>query len=177
MTEYAICPSPLGPLWLVSDGAALSHCLFEAPAELTPAALSSDDGWRENPDAPLLQQARAQLGAYFAGARRDFDLPLAPTGTPFQLRVWQALRQIPYGQTLSYGALAQRLGQPKAARAVGLANGQNPLSVIVPCHRVIGASGALVGYGGGLERKLLLLRLEGRQLDLPMTTQAVAPRR
>jgi methylated-DNA-[protein]-cysteine S-methyltransferase len=103
---------------------------------------------------------RAQLAEYFAGRRRDFDLPLAPAGTPFQQRVWQALRAIPYGRTESYGALAARLGQPGAGRAVGLANGQNPIAIVIPCHRVIGAGGALTGYGGGLERKRWLLALE-----------------
>ena len=106
-------------------------------------------------------EARAQLEDYFAGRRRTFDLPLAPVGTPFQRRVWEALREIPYGETVSYGVLAARLGQPGAGRAVGLANGQNPISIVIPCHRVIGAGGALTGYGGGLERKRWLLALEG----------------
>ncbi len=105
---------------------------------------------------------KAQLRAYFAGERRDFDVPLSPVGSPFQLAVWSALTQIPYGTTTSYGAIAPQLGKsPAASRAVGAANGQNPIAVIIPCHRVIGADGDLTGYGGGLDRKELLLRLEG----------------
>jgi methylated-DNA-[protein]-cysteine S-methyltransferase len=106
---------------------------------------------------PLLARAREQLAAWFAGARTQFDLPLRPEGTPFQLAVWRELQAIPYGETRSYGQIAVRVGQPSASRAVGAANGRNPIAVIVPCHRVIGASGALVGYGGGMERKRWLL--------------------
>lgn len=115
----------------------------------------------ETGSTPLLERAKAQLLEYLAGRRQSFDLPLAPEGTPFQRQVWQALKQIPYGQTRSYGWLAQQVGRPQAARAVGHANGQNPLSILLPCHRVVGANGALTGYAGGLERKKLLLRLEG----------------
>jgi methylated-DNA-[protein]-cysteine S-methyltransferase len=112
-------------------------------------------------DDPLLTEARRQLAGYFAGARREFDLPLAPAGTDFQLRVWEQLRRIPYGTTVSYGDIAARLGMPAgASRAVGLANGANPIAIIVPCHRVIGSDGTLVGYGGGLHRKRYLLGLE-----------------
>jgi methylated-DNA-[protein]-cysteine S-methyltransferase len=115
--------------------------------------------------AGLLDRAQAQLAEYFAGERREFDLPLAPAGTPFQHRVWAALRAIPYGQKASYGDIAGRLGLgPAAARAVGLATGSNPISIVVPCHRVIGADGTLTGYGGGLERKQFLLDLESDQL-------------
>ncbi|HYM67200.1 MAG TPA: methylated-DNA--[protein]-cysteine S-methyltransferase, partial [Patescibacteria group bacterium] len=103
-----------------------------------------------------------QLGEYFAGRRTDFDVPLEMEGTPFQLRVWEALREIGYGETISYGELARRIGNPSASRAVGMANGCNPIAVIVPCHRVIGANGTLTGYGGGVERKRLLLDLEAR---------------
>jgi methylated-DNA-[protein]-cysteine S-methyltransferase len=108
----------------------------------------------------VLKAAERQLGEYFAGNRNTFDLPLAAVGTPFQRRVWDALRKIPYGETISYGELARRVGQPTAARAVGLANGKNPISIVVPCHRVIGSSGKLIGYGGGLGRKQTLLALE-----------------
>jgi methylated-DNA-[protein]-cysteine S-methyltransferase len=115
----------------------------------------------ERDDAgPLLLEAAAQMRAYFEGRLRSFDLPLDPHGTPFQLRVWERLRSIPYGETRSYGWLAASLGSPRAVRAVGAANGANPLPIVVPCHRVIGASGKLVGYGGGLELKRRLLRLE-----------------
>lgn len=108
---------------------------------------------------PFTEAAR-QLAAYFAGELREFDLPLAPAGTPWQLRVWRALTTIPYGETAGYGQLAGELGKPTASRAVGTANGRNPISVIVPCHRVIGANGSLTGYAGGLERKEYLLTLE-----------------
>ena len=104
----------------------------------------------------------AQLEQYFAGRRKTFELPLAPEGTAFQLKVWQALQEIPYGETRSYGQIARAVGNEKAARAVGMANNQNPISIIIPCHRVIGADGKLVGYGGGLERKACLLELERR---------------
>jgi methylated-DNA-[protein]-cysteine S-methyltransferase len=110
--------------------------------------------------APPFAAVKEQLAAYFRGDLQAFDLPLAPAGTPFQRRVWQELARIPYGETISYGELARRVGNPKAARAVGLANGQNPLPIIVPCHRVIGSDGRLTGYGGGLPRKEALLALE-----------------
>ena len=107
-----------------------------------------------------------QLKAYFAGELENFDLPLSPQGTPFQQRVWGELQKIPYGDTISYGELARRIGNPKASRAVGLANGSNPISIVIPCHRVIGANGKLTGYGGGLPIKEKLLALEKRQLRL-----------
>ena len=109
---------------------------------------------------PLLQE----LDEYFAGKRRTFDLPLAPKGTPFQLAVWHALLEVPYGDTVTYAELARRIGKPNAVRAVGAANGANPIPVIIPCHRVIGSNGTLTGYGGGIERKQWLLALEGRRL-------------
>lgn len=111
-------------------------------------------------ETPLLAEARAQLLDYFRGNRREFDLPLAPEGTPFRRRVWDALLTIPYGQIISYGELARRVGNPKAVRAVGQANHHNPLPIFIPCHRVVGADGTLTGYGGGLELKQYLLRLE-----------------
>jgi methylated-DNA-[protein]-cysteine S-methyltransferase len=116
-------------------------------------------GW-VRADAPFAAAA-AQLDAYFAGTRRTFDLPIAPAGSDFQRRVWSALTAIPYGSVTSYGRLAAAIGRARGARAVGLANGRNPISIVVPCHRVVGAGGALVGYGGGLERKRFLLALEG----------------
>lgn len=150
--------SPLGPLLMLSDGPSYmaltglfmtpfeDHRSADQPAELAPAA--------------LFCEAADQLAAYFAGSLRDFDLPLAPRGTAFQRRVWQALREIPYGQTVSYSELAAQVGNARACRAVGLANGRNPISIVVPCHRVIGADGTLTGYGGGLDRKRRLLALE-----------------
>ena len=112
-------------------------------------------------DSPVLQAAETQLREYFAGERLAFDLPLAPRGTPFQLQVWQALARIPYGSTVSYAQLAQAVGNPEAMRAVGAANGRNPLPIVLPCHRVIGADGSLTGFGGGLPTKQFLLQLEG----------------
>lgn len=165
MIEFLTMPSPVGQLLLVGNGAELTHCHFPGEDCPQPAA-----DWRDGSHSAVLCETQRQLQAYFAGELRDFTIPLAPTGTLFQQQVWQQLRLIPYAATWSYGELARRVGNPKASRAVGLANGKNPLSIIVPCHRVIGANGSLVGYGGGLERKILLLNLEkGRQpLDLPV---------
>ena len=120
--------------------------------------------WKED-NAPFAEVTR-QLQAYFSGELKEFDLPLAPEGTEFQLRVWNSLRTIPYGETISYSQLAQKIGNPQAVRAVGLANGSNPIPIIVPCHRVIGSDGSLTGFGGGLANKQKLLALEGRQLSL-----------
>lgn len=148
--------SPIGDLLLTSDGEALTGVyLGEHRGGPRPQAHWTRDERR-------LEGAAAQLAAYFAGERTEFELPLAPRGTPFQLRVWQALREIPYGETISYAELARRVGQPGAVRAVGAANGRNPISIVVPCHRVIGADGSLTGYGGGVERKRALLELEAR---------------
>ena len=144
--------SPVGPLLLTTNGSALTRLLFDVPPDPT---------WSTEPH-PVLAAAVAQLEEYFAGERRDFDLPLEPAGTPFQLRVWETLREIPYAETINYGQLANRIGNPNASRAVGLANGRNPISIVVPCHRVIGANGSLTGYGGGLDRKRTLLDLERR---------------
>jgi methylated-DNA-[protein]-cysteine S-methyltransferase len=141
--------SPVGRLLLAADEKGLRQLLFRGKPE---------KGWREDPEA--LAEPVRQLRAYFAGELHDFDVPLAPEGTPFQLRVWRELRNIPYGQTISYGELARRIGSPNGSRAVGLANGANPISIVVPCHRVIGSNGKLTGYGGGLENKELLLALE-----------------
>lgn len=144
--------SPLGPLTLVSDGAALTHLLFDnARVQASDVARGSDQ---------VIDQARRELDAYFAGRLRTFALPVRPHGTAFQERVWSELVKIPYGATRSYGALAAALGAPKASRAVGLANGRNPIAIVIPCHRVIGGNGALTGYGGGIERKRFLLATE-----------------
>lgn len=153
--------SPIGRLLLAGDEEHLIQVHFQSgPRPLRPA-----DGWIA--DAAPFRSAITQLGEYFAGERRRFDLPLAPRGTEFQRRVWRALMEIPYGETISYGELARRIGQPTASRAVGLANGANPLPVIVPCHRVIGADGTLTGFGGGLpiKRKLLALEAEGHGVE------------
>ena len=147
--------SPVGPLLLSGDHAALSGLRFGARAL---------PGWRR--DDHRFSAERRQLDEYFAGERTEFDFPLQLEGGPFELRVWELLRAVPYGTTASYGELAARLGAPNRARAVGAANGRNPIAIVVPCHRVIGADGGLVGYGGGLERKRALLELEGALLAL-----------
>jgi len=126
------------------------------------------DDWVRDDDERVLAEARRQLDTYFAGNLSAFDLPLDPAGTPFQVQVWQQLTRIPYGQTISYGELARRIENPSASRAVGLANGRNPIAVIVPCHRVIGADGSLTGFGGGLDRKRALLSLEQGVQTLPV---------
>ncbi len=148
----AIYPSPVGPLTLVSDGQALARLDFETPRYPSPSVPPGSDR--------ILDQTRRELDAYFAGKLRVFETPVHGRGTPFQQKVWAALMNIPYGITKSYGQLAAEIGAPNASRAVGLANGRNPISVIVPCHRVIGANGSLTGYGGGMERKRYLLDLE-----------------
>ncbi len=148
-TYYSILPTPVGELLLTGDGEALTGLHME-PYE-------SVDGRR---DDAVLRPVRDQLRSYFAGELRDFDLPLALDGTPFQQEVWATLRKIPYGATISYAELARRVGRPGAARAVGSANGRNPVGIVVPCHRVIAADGTLGGYGGGLDRKQWLLRHE-----------------
>ncbi len=153
-TLYTTMDSPLGELLLASDGERLQR--LDMREGKRPIRIGSH--W-ERRDAAFAR-ARAQLEEYFAGERREFDLPLSLSGNPFELRVWAELRRIPYGETVSYGEIARRIGDPGAARAVGLANGRNPVAVIVPCHRVIGADGSLTGYGGGLERKRYLLDLE-----------------
>ena len=158
--RVAVVESPIGPLTLTGDGEALSGLYMDVPgrpAPVSPGAIRDDSAFAA---------ARDQLAAYFAGELRAFDLRLALRGTPFQLEVWEALQAIPYGATVSYGELARRLGRPAASRAVGLANGRNPVSIVVPCHRVIGSGGALTGYGGGLDRKRRLLELEAGRLTL-----------
>lgn len=154
-TRHTVVDSPLGALTLVADGDALTGVYFEdhlrgpSPDRIGPR------------DTTGFGQARQQLQEYFAGERQRFELRLTPRGEPFQQRVWELLKHIPYGGTRSYGQLARELGDPALAQAVGAANGRNPLSVIVPCHRVVGADGSLTGYAGGLARKRRLLELEG----------------
>ncbi|KNB53545.1 methylated-DNA--[protein]-cysteine S-methyltransferase [Streptomyces caatingaensis] len=154
---HTVLESPCGPLTLVATDGALSHLYMTDQRHRPP---EEDFGAPGDPgDAPFAETAR-QLAAYFAGELTRFDLPLALHGTPFQRRVWAALQEIPYGTTVSYGELAGRIGSPGASRAVGLANGRNPVGIIVPCHRVVGADGSLTGYGGGLDRKRRLLAFE-----------------
>jgi methylated-DNA-[protein]-cysteine S-methyltransferase len=156
MNAYSYFESPIGRLLLTSDGTALTGLYMEPSREA-----QSTDGWAEDVTVAPLSATVRQLTEYFAGTRREFDLPLRLQGTTFQTRVWRELTEIPYGQTWSYGQLARRIDKPSASRAVGLANGRNPISILVPCHRVIGADGSLTGYGGGLERKRWLLAHEG----------------
>jgi methylated-DNA-[protein]-cysteine S-methyltransferase len=149
-------PSPVGPLLIAASDAGLHAVQF--PNNRHPVKHRSP--WQPG-DHPILRQTQAQLDAYFAGTLKTFDLPLAPCGTAFQEQVWTTLASIPYGSTWSYADLANVLGKPTATRAVGAANGRNPLPIVLPCHRVIGANGALTGFGGGLPTKEFLLRLEG----------------
>jgi methylated-DNA-[protein]-cysteine S-methyltransferase len=165
-TYWTKIDSPLGPLLLTADDEGLSG-VYMTPHAHGPDGPSA--AWVE--DRIRFHDAELQLDEYFAGKRTQFDLPLHPSGTPFQIEVWEALKAIPYGEVRSYGDIAEQIGRPGASRAVGLANGRNPISVIVPCHRVIGASGSLTGYGGGLERKRLLLDLEA---DVAGRTLAVS---
>jgi methylated-DNA-[protein]-cysteine S-methyltransferase len=153
--QYCRLQSPLGILLLAGDDGGLRILHFEKPGREWPVP----PAWEET-EKPF-QEAARQLQAYFLGKLRAFDLPLAPQGTPFQLKVWKALRRIPYGETRSYLDIAERLGDSKAVRAVGAANGRNPIAIIIPCHRVIGSNGSLTGYGGGIESKARLLALEG----------------
>jgi methylated-DNA-[protein]-cysteine S-methyltransferase len=159
---WTLLPTPVGELLLTTDGAALTAVFFERHRggyDERPGALAR--GGSHDDAHPVLAAATTQLEEYFDRRRQVFDLPLAPAGTAFQQRVWQALLDIPYGATTSYGEIARRLGHPPgASRAVGLANGSNPISIIIPCHRVVGANGSLIGYGGGLDRKRYLLDLE-----------------
>ncbi len=156
MNLFTCHDSPLGAVLLTSDRHSLTGLYLQGQKYYP--TLGPD--WLEDPDAEPFAQTQIQLDEYFAGDRQSFDLPLEPIGTSFQQQVWQLLRQIPYGQTCSYGDLAQQLGLPGGARAVGAANGRNPLSIVVPCHRVIAASGCLTGYAGGLDRKQWLLHHE-----------------
>jgi methylated-DNA-[protein]-cysteine S-methyltransferase len=171
MTFYTYYDSPVQTLLLTSDGTALTG-LYMGKHRHGPE-IQTD--WVERPDAPPFTETIRQLDAYFARRLTEFTLPLAPEGTTFQQQVWQELCRIPYGTTLSYGELARRIGNPNASRAVGLANGRNPISIIVPCHRVIGASGKLIGYGGGLARKEILLALEAGGRQPEQTSLFTAP--
>lgn len=152
--SYWIWPSPVGKLLLIDDGQGLCGLQFQDGAH----PLDIEKGWKKqrSPFVPVIQQ----LKEYFAGRLQEFSIPLSLHGTAFQLSVWKALQSIPYGVTASYGAIAKKIRNPKASRAVGAANGNNPVSIIVPCHRVIGSTGKLVGYGGGLPIKTALLKLE-----------------
>jgi methylated-DNA-[protein]-cysteine S-methyltransferase len=152
MLRYTFADTPIGAILIAGDGEAIVEIHF-AGAKPKPDWIRDDDALRE---------AANQLRAYFAGDRRDFDLPLAPRGTDFQQSVWSALQQIPYGETTTYSTIAERIGRPAAIRAVGAANGANPIPIVIPCHRVIGANGSMTGFGGGIDVKRQLLALEAR---------------
>ena len=158
--RFTTIDSPVGALRLVADEAGLRRLEFREGRSFEPPP----DEWQE--DARALAPAARQLQEYFAGRRKVFDLDLAPEGTAFQRQVWERLCEIPYGETISYGTLARRVGNANASRAVGLANGRNPIAIIIPCHRVIGSNGTLTGYGGGLPIKQKLLELERGQIRL-----------
>jgi methylated-DNA-[protein]-cysteine S-methyltransferase len=160
LLSYTYLESPIGTLLLAGDSNGLQQILFSTDGR--PAR--PDPAWEEDPST--LAEVIRQLKAYFAGELETFGLPLAPQGTSFQQKVWSELQKIRYGTTISYGELARRIGNPKASRAVGLANGSNPIPIVIPCHRVIGSNGKLTGYGGGLPIKEKLLALEKRQLRL-----------
>jgi methylated-DNA-[protein]-cysteine S-methyltransferase len=159
--KFVVYDSAIGPLTLASDGQALTGLAFETQSHPVRALDGAEPG-RDK----VLDEARRQLDLYFAGKLKTFDLALNPQGTEFQKRVWMALRTIPFGKTVSYANIADEIGAPKAVRAVGGANGRNPIAVIVPCHRVIGANGSLTGFGGGMARKEFLLALEKGQKSL-----------
>ncbi len=162
MTYYRIIDSPIGALTLAGRGPTLTHLrMVDQTYEPNRADWVRDNG--------MFSDVVDQLAAYFAGELTEFDVPLDFAGSAFQQRVWNALRTIPYGETRSYGQIANEIGATGAARAVGLANGRNPIAIIVPCHRVIGAAGSLTGYGGGLDRKRTLLQLEKRRMPGHLT--------
>lgn len=158
LVRYSVFASPIGELLLTGDGDALTGVYFWQSRKVA----APDPAWAL--DDAVFAHVRTQLRAYLGGELTEFSLPLAPRGTPFQQRVWSLLQTIPYGSTSTYGKLAAQLGDPKAVRAVGLANGRNPIPIIIPCHRVIGSDGSLTGYGGGLDLKQRLLALEGQAL-------------
>ncbi len=164
--RYCHCDTAFGRVLLTSDGAALTGLYFDGQKHHP--EIGTD--WIRDDAAEPFALVRAQLAAYARGQRRRFELPLAPAGTPFQRAVWQALLTIGPGETLTYAALAARVGAPRAVRAVGAAVGRNPLSVVIPCHRVVGSDGSLTGYAGGLDRKRALLRLEGARAADPAPT-------
>jgi methylated-DNA-[protein]-cysteine S-methyltransferase len=161
--NYVYFDSPIGPLLIAGDAHAIAQILFAKDGK----PVRPEVGWIESAAGPVGEAIR-QLREYFAGRRREFDLPLSPQGTEFQKSVWRRLQEIPYGATISYGELAKRVGNANASRAVGAANGKNPLPIVVPCHRVIGANGKLVGFGGGLPVKQALLEIEAQASTAPV---------
>jgi methylated-DNA-[protein]-cysteine S-methyltransferase len=159
-TATSVIESPVGPLHLAATDEGLTHILFVDQMDREPQVVSGDGAARR-----IVRETERQLDDYFAGRRRKFDVPLAPAGTEFQRATWKALAEVPYGETISYAELARRMDRPRAVRAVGAANGANPIPIILPCHRIVGADQSLTGYGGGLDRKRRLLSLEGVELQ------------
>ena len=157
MIFYTRIHTPLGALFATADGDTLTGLYFEGSRHAPKVSRE----WTEDATCAPLKRCARQVADYLEGKRKDFDLPMTPSGTAFQQRVWREIARIPYGKTITYAELAKRAGSPGSARAAGAATGRNPLSIIVPCHRVVGTSGALTGYAGGLDRKARLLRLEG----------------
>jgi methylated-DNA-[protein]-cysteine S-methyltransferase len=157
MIRYARIPTPAGTLFATATNGALTGVYFENQQHFPP----NSDEWQEDPRAAPLPECARQIREYFDGKRTSFDLPLAPEGTDFQQRVWKQIARIPHGETITYAELARRAGAPGSARAAGAATGRNPISIIVPCHRVVGSDGSLTGYAGGLPRKTRLLEIEG----------------
>jgi methylated-DNA-[protein]-cysteine S-methyltransferase len=175
MIRYATVESPLGTILLTSDGTALTGLYFQGQRY----APQPGPGWQRRDDLPVFARAQAWLDAYFAGGPLGVDLPLAPQGTPFQRAVWQQIARVPRGETITYAELARRAGNAAAARAAGAATGRNPISLLIPCHRVVGSDGSLTGYAGGLERKRSLLALEAgsdiaREPDTTIRTISLA---
>jgi methylated-DNA-[protein]-cysteine S-methyltransferase len=162
MTRYARLRTPLGPMIAVAEDGGIVALDFD-DAKYAPAV---DCEWIEDPAFPPLRDCAAQLTEYFAGERGRFDLPLVPRGTPFQQRIWREIAKVAFGETITYAELASRAGAPGSARAAGTATGRNPLAVVVPCHRIVGASGSLTGYAGGLHRKEKLLALESSASEI-----------
>ena len=157
MIRYARFASPLGPMYATAEDDGITHVEFVG-AKYAP---EESPDWLEDPHAPDLAACGAQLAEYFAGKRTEFDLRVAPRGSEFQQRVWKEIARVPFGETISYAELARRAGAPGQARAAGAATGRNPVSLVIPCHRIVGSDGSLTGYAGGLERKRELLELEG----------------
>ncbi|MCP3890681.1 MAG: methylated-DNA--[protein]-cysteine S-methyltransferase [Desulfobulbaceae bacterium] len=156
MKQYCYYPSPIGELLLTGSSGILQEIYFPCEAENITISTSMTE------NKTSFSPVRKQLSEYFAGERKTFSIPFSPAGTPFQGRVWMELQKIPYGHTASYGEIAERIGNPKACRAIGMANGKNPIPIIIPCHRIIGKDGSMTGFGGGLKIKKFLLDLEQR---------------
>lgn len=168
VTYFHRISSPLGAMLLVATDDALSGTYFDEQRYFPDVAAD----WRADPDHPVLRAAQTQLAEYFNGKRTHFDLPLGPSGTPFQRTVWTAIGTVPAGATIAYRELAARAGRPASIRAAGAATGRNPLTIVIPCHRIIGSNGALTGYAGGLDRKRALLALEAKHIAHPLLARA-----